>query len=107
MPSSVTTAGLPTHHEFQYIIDRIIKAVPEKPSDVKLITDQQSREGVGIAWNTPDHYCDVEIYKNQIDFTVSADRKHTEFFTTDFQSVDEGIKRLVIALSSSTKTAHN
>lgn len=106
MPSSVTTAGLPTHHEFQYIIDRIVKAAPEKPSDI-LHLDKRGQKGIAIAWNTREHYCDVEIFNNQVDFMISPDRKRTSFVTTDFECVDEGIEALVTALNSSIKTAHN
>ena len=69
---------------------RIIEEIDVNPTTIVNLVDG----GVGIAWNTVDFYCDVEIYKNEVVFTLSKDRKHLEFITTDHDSIEYGIIKL-------------
>ncbi|CAK0760427.1 hypothetical protein CCP1ISM_90016 [Azospirillaceae bacterium] len=78
--------------DLRKIADIIIDSIEEKPSTITEISDGA---GLGVAWNTKDHYCDVELYQDDFVFTISRDRKHLEFVTmSDPVLIEYGITKL-------------
>lgn len=72
------------------LVCKIIEEVGVNPTTIINLIDG----GVGICWNTVSYYCDVEMYNDEVIFTVSKDRKHLEFITTNYDNMEHGINKL-------------
>jgi len=70
---------------------RIIKEVGVDPTVIVNFNG-----GVGIVWNTTKYYFDVEIYDNEVLFTICKERipLKLEFIETDYECIDYGIEKL-------------
>jgi 3-hydroxyisobutyrate dehydrogenase-like beta-hydroxyacid dehydrogenase len=56
-----------------------------------------SAGGIGLSWNTPSHYADVEVNNNQeVVFTLSRDRKDLQLMTitNDSNGIKTGLDRV-------------
>lgn len=77
------------------VLSKILSSIKIPPTSIV-----ERSWGIGIAWNTTKYYCDIEIHKNKIEFTISKDRKSLQFTTTNYESIDEGINQLNIFFNS-------